>query len=132
MEDHDVVDTVQELRAEVLLQLVIHLGLHPLVLRSLVLLAGAGEAHAHGLGDIPRTQVRGEDQHCVLEVHDAALAIGQATFLQHLEQRIVDVLIGLLHLVEQHDGERLAADLPSAGHPRRNRRIPGAPNRRRR
>jgi hypothetical protein len=31
VEDHDVVDTVEELGPEVLLELLLHLGLHPVV-----------------------------------------------------------------------------------------------------
>ena len=38
-------------------------------------------------------------------------AVGQATVLQDLQQRVEDVRVGLLDLVEQDDGERLAAHL---------------------
>lgn len=111
MEDHHVINTVQELWSEVLLQLILHLELHALVLRVLPVGSGAGEAHAHGLGDVRGAQVGGEDQYGVLEVHFASLAIGQATFFQDLQQGVVDLLVGLLDLVEQHHGERLAAHL---------------------
>jgi len=48
-------------------------------------------------------------EHGVLEVDDAALRVGQPTVLEHLQQRVEDVGVGLLDLVEQDDRERLAA-----------------------
>ncbi len=95
--------------AEVLLELVVNLVLHPLVVR---LVAGARrEAEADGLRDVGRAQVRGEDQHRVLEVDGATLTVGETTVLEDLQERVVDLLVGLLDLVEQDDGERLAAHL---------------------
>ena len=83
VEDDDVVDAVEELRAEVLLQLVVDLLLHPLVV---VLAATLGEAEPDRLGDVGRAQVRGEDQHGVLEVDRAALTVGEPAVLEHLQQ----------------------------------------------
>ena len=45
--------------------------------------------------------VRGHDQDGVLEVHRAALAVGQAAVVHHLQQHVEDVGVGLLDLVEQ-------------------------------
>ena len=53
--------------------------------------------------------VRGHDQHGVLEVDRAALAVGQAAVVHHLQQHVEDVGVGLLDLVEQHDGVGPAA-----------------------
>ena len=50
VEDHNVVNTVQELGAEVLLQLVVDLLLHALVLAFRIGFPDAAEAHAYGLG----------------------------------------------------------------------------------
>ena len=111
VEDDDVVDTVEELRAEVLLQLVVDAVLHALVLRIRVRVVVVGEAEPHRLRDVLRAQVRGEDEHRVLEIHDATLAIGQPAILKHLQQGVVDLLVGLFDLIEKHHGERLAADL---------------------
>src|SRR5699024_4035283 len=111
VEDHDLVDTVEELGAEVLLQLVMDLVLHALVLGVGVRLGGTGEAHADGLRDVLRAQVRGEDEHGVLEVDDTTLTVGEAAVLEDLQEGVVDLLVGLLDLVEKHDGERLTADL---------------------
>ena len=53
--------------------------------------------------------VRGHDQHGVLEVDRAALAVGQAAVVHHLQQDVEDVGVGLLDLVEQDDGVRAPA-----------------------
>ena len=53
--------------------------------------------------------VRGHDQHGVLEVDRAALAVGQAPVVHHLQQDVEDVVVGLLDLVEQDDRVRAPA-----------------------
>ena len=111
MEDDDVIDTVQELWAEVLLQLVVDLLLHPVVLSIRIILGGAGKAQAHRLRDVLGAQVRGEDENGVLEVDDATLAVSKATIFQHLQEGVVNLLVGLLDLIEKHDRERLTANL---------------------
>ena len=58
----------------------------------------------------PRRDVRGHDQHGVLEVDGAALAVGQAAVVEDLQERVEDVGVGLLDLVEQHDRVGAAAD----------------------
>src|SRR4051794_34159618 len=107
--EHDrVVDAVEELGPEVLLELVGDLRLHPLVVRAAV---GSGrEAHV-GLGDVPRAEVGRHDDDGVLEVDHPTLGVGEAAVLEHLQQRVEDLRVGLLDLVEEHDGERLAAHL---------------------
>ena len=40
---------------------------------------------------------------------DRPWRVGEAPLLENLQQRVEDVGVGLLDLVEQHDGERLAA-----------------------
>src|SRR5690606_2971309 len=57
------------------------------------------------------TEVRGEDQHGVLEVDRATLTVGQTAVLEDLQQSVVDLRVRLLDLVEQDDEERLAAHL---------------------
>ena len=69
------------------------------------------EADRQALGDVAGAEVRRHDDDGVLEVHHPALGVGQATVLQDLQQRVEDVGVGLLDLVEQDHGERLAADL---------------------
>ena len=58
----------------------------------------------------PARDVRGHDQHGVLEVDRAALAVGQAAVVHHLQQHVEDVGVRLLDLVEQHDAVGPAAD----------------------
>src|SRR5699024_6622250 len=74
-------------------------------------LAASREAQAHRLGDITGTQVRREDQYRVLEIDRTALTVREAPVLENLQQRVVDLVMRLLDLVEQHDGERLTAHL---------------------
>jgi hypothetical protein len=76
VEHHRLVDAVQELGAEVVLQLVPHRLLHVLVRL----------AH-HGLDHV-RADVGGHHDHRVLEVHGAALAVGEAAVVQHLQQHV--------------------------------------------
>ena len=104
VEDDGLVDAVQELRPEVLLQRVVDLLLHPLVGDRLV---GLAEADV-GLAQVLRAEVRRHDQHGVAEVDRAALAVGEAALLEDLQQRVEHVGVGLLDLVEEHHGERLA------------------------
>ena len=94
-----------------LLQLVVDLVLHPLVLAVFIGLADTREAHTNSLGNVAGTQVRGEDQDRVLEVHHSTLRVSQTAVFQNLQQGVVNLLVGLLNLVEKHDGERLAAHL---------------------
>ena len=105
VEDDHLVDAVEELRAEVVLQRLVHLLLHPLVGHGL---ARLGEADRR-LAQVGGAEVGGHDEHGVLEVDRAALGVGEAAVLQDLQQRVEDVGVGLLDLVEEHDRERLAA-----------------------
>ena len=71
MEDDDVIDTVQELRAEVLLQLGLDLDLHLLVGVAVIVIRS--ETKVQALGHIARTEVRGHDDDSVLEIYTSAL-----------------------------------------------------------
>ena len=61
---------------------------------------------AHRLG---AADVRRHDQHRVAEVDGAALAVGQAAVVEHLQQDVEDLGVRLLDLVEQDDAVRAAA-----------------------
>ena len=54
--------------------------------------------------------VRRHDQHGVAEVDRAALAVGQATLVEHLQQDVEDLGVRLLDLVQQDHAIRPAAD----------------------
>ena len=57
---------------------------------------------------IVAADVAGHDDHGVLEMHHAALAVGQPAVVQHLQQHVEHVGVGLLDLVEQHHAVGLA------------------------
>lgn len=97
VEDHRFVDAVEEFGAEMRFQLPPHR-----VLDLVGLLAH------HGLDHV-RANVAGHDDHGVLKVHSATLAIGQAAIVQHLQQHVEHVGMGFFHLVEQQHAVRLAA-----------------------
>ena len=56
-----------------------------------------------------RAEVGRQDQDRVAEVDRAALAVGEPAVVEHLEQHVEDVRVGLLDLVEQHHRVRAAA-----------------------
>ena len=57
----------------------------------------------------PPPRLRRHDEHRVREVDGAALAVGEAAVVEHLEQHVEHVGVRLLDLVEQHDRVRAAA-----------------------
>ena len=88
MEDHRVVDPVEELGLEGRRQHLFDLLADLLVDR---------------LADDPvAADVGGHDQDRVGEADRAALAVGEAAVVHDLQQRVEDVGVGLLDLVEQH------------------------------
>ena len=72
---------------------------------------GGLEAREHALINIARTKVGGHDDHRVLEVNLAALRIGQAAFFQNLQQRVEDIRVSLLNLIEEDDREGTTTNL---------------------
>ena len=98
MEHHQFVQPIDELGTEVLLHDFHHGILHARV----VVFAG------HFLDHL-RAQVAGHDDHRVAEIHGAALTVGQATVVEHLQQHVEDIVMGLLDLVEQDHAVRPAA-----------------------
>ena len=55
------------------------------------------------VGEELRSQVAGEHEDRVAEVDRAPLAVGETPVVEHLQQDVEDVGVGLLHLVEQDD-----------------------------
>src|SRR5581483_1967333 len=97
LEDDDLVDAVQELRPELSAQRVRH--------------ALAQEVGLFGeLGDERRADVARHDDHDVLEVDRAAVAVGEPAVVEDLQQHVEDVRVRLLDLVEQEHGVRAPAD----------------------
>ncbi len=93
-EEYGVVEPVQELRPEVQPQLP-----HDRVASRLADLAAIGDP----LDEELRADVRGQNDHRVLEVHRAPLGVRQAAVVEQLEKDVEDVVVGLLDLVEQDD-----------------------------
>ena len=56
------------------------------------------------IGDGLGAHVRRHDDNRVLEGHLATLTIGQTAVVEHLQQHVKDIRMGLLHLVEQDHG----------------------------
>ena len=114
-EDHHIVDAVEELGTEVLAQHPHHaLARHVEVVLGLQRVAGEKR----------RAQVRGHDQHRVLEVDGPALGVGQAPVVHHLQQDVEDIGVRLLDFVEEDHRSRAGGARPrSAGRLRRSRRI---------
>ena len=93
MEDHHVVDPVQKLRAELAAKHLEHLRLHALV----ALRVSTAAVAENDVG----ADVRSHHDDRVLEIDRSALAIGQTAIVEDLEQRVEDVGVCLLDLVEE-------------------------------
>ena len=98
VEHHDVVDAVQELGPERMAHGLVHQTAH------------LGLVTTRVLGDRIRTNVARHDDDRVLEAHLAALAVGEATIIEHLQQHVEHVRVRLLHLIQQDDGVGPAAN----------------------
>mmetsp|Transcript_26776 Transcript_26776/g.58372 ORF Transcript_26776/g.58372 Transcript_26776/m.58372 type:complete len:1072 (-) Transcript_26776:90-3305(-) len=107
-EHNDLIQTVQELRSEVALELLVHQGLDAavaLVLLGLLVIGAQEEAKvAATLLNHAGTHVGGHDDERVLEVNGAALAVCQAAVLQNLKHHVEHVGVRLLNLIKQHHG----------------------------
>src|SRR6185295_1970981 len=87
LEDHDLVEPVEELRLEARP----HHRQHRVLLRRRV---------ERRVDQEVRTQVGGQDQQRVAEVDGAPLAVGETTVVEHLQQDVEDLRVRLLDLVE--------------------------------
>ena len=56
------------------------------------------------------TEVRGQDDDGVLEVHGLALAVGDSTVIEDLQEDVEDIRMRLLDLIEEYDRVWLSAD----------------------
>ena len=99
-EDDDLIDTINELRREVVAD------------RAHDEFAGSGldGAFAHVVEE-SRTEVARHDDDGVAEVDDAALAVREPSVVEHLQEELVELARRLLDLVDEHDRVRLAADV---------------------
>ena len=92
MEQDDFVDAVEEFGPEMGFDKAHHIVPHRLAVL------------AFGLVDqIFRPEIRGHDDQRVAEIDRAALPVGQAAIVEHLQQDVEHVGMGFLDFVEQHD-----------------------------
>src|SRR5262249_11913526 len=96
VEDDDLVHPIQELGPEVLAE-----RAHDPLLRD-----GLVDA----LGEEVAPEVRGHDDHGVLEVDDPTLAVGEPSVVEELQEDVEDVGVGLLDLIEEKHGIRAPTD----------------------
>ena len=100
-EDDDAIESVQELGSERPLDRLDHA-------RGVERAALAGEAHARP-GRDRGAQVRREDDHAVPQIDRAAVPVGQAAVVEHLEEDVPDVRVRLLELIQEQHREGLLA-----------------------
>ena len=67
------------------------------------------ELRTHGGSQLFARGIRRHDDDGVLEVGGTALVVRQTTVVKHLQEDVEHVGMGLLNLIEQHDGVGLAA-----------------------
>src|SRR5215216_4318901 len=107
LEDDDLIYPVEELRPESPLQ---GLARPPLGLAEVHAVA-RGEAELPRRDEVLAAYVRGHDNYRVLEVDRPALCIREASVVEDLQERVEDLRMGLLDLVEENDRVGTPADL---------------------
>ena len=65
--------------------------------------------HRQILHDELAADIRCHDDDRVFEIDGAALAIGDASVIEDLQQRVENIAVGFLHFVEEHDRIRMPA-----------------------
>jgi len=91
VEDDDIVQAVQKLRAEIALELGHELR------TQLV------EVFMRGVVDHLGADIGGHDDHAVTKVHRAALAVRESAVVENLQQHVKHVRMGFLDLVKEDD-----------------------------
>src|SRR5262249_9615156 len=104
MEDDDLVDTVDELGTEDPFEVLHRLRAHDFVLLAACILVFLGqETDTDSTFEIDATSIAGHDDDGVLEVHRTSLSISQAAIIHDLQERVEDLWMRLLNLVEEDD-----------------------------
>ena len=105
IEGNDIIDTIDELRRELLLQ-----GFDEHAVGLFLTHLGSGEADAGAeLLKLAGTDVGGEDDDGVPEIDGMSLPVGESSFVQHLEQDVEDIGMRFLDLIEEDDGVGFAS-----------------------
>ncbi len=99
-EDHNIVDTVDKLRTEVMLHLLFHLLLY---------LVCDGSVLAHLLDQQRASDVGCHNDDSIFEIHRAPLIVGQPAVVQKLQQDVEHIRMGFLNFIEEDDAVGPAA-----------------------
>mmetsp|Transcript_80341 Transcript_80341/g.203187 ORF Transcript_80341/g.203187 Transcript_80341/m.203187 type:complete len:256 (+) Transcript_80341:514-1281(+) len=112
-ENHHIVQAVQELWPEKTLHLLVHQVLH-LAVVAIIIFIGCLEAQAQAAASSllygAATQVRCHDDQSIGKGDSAALGVCEPAIVQHLQHHVENIRVGLLNLVEEHEGIRPPAD----------------------
>ena len=55
------------------------------------------------------TCIRGHDNDGIAEIHKASVTVSESSFIEHLQEQVLDIGMCLLYLVEQDDGVGVTA-----------------------
>src|SRR5262249_33899060 len=110
MEEDDLVDTIQELRSELLTEDLGHLTANTLRDLPPGSFASAGGLFEGSLRQELTPQVRSHDDNGVLEIDRPSFSVGETPVVEELEQHVQHLGVSLFDLVEQHDRIRTTAD----------------------
>src|SRR2546427_7135161 len=105
MEHNDLIDTIVQFRAEQVTNrwhnLATGVLMGPLCL-SLPILFFRQKAH-NPLSQLGRSDIRGQNNHCISEVNLLATRIAETPIFKNLQQQIKDLWMRLLNLIKKHD-----------------------------
>lgn len=106
LEGNDIIDTIDELGRELLLQ-----GLEQHTIGLLLVHGSAGKTDTGTeLLELACADIGGEDDDGIAEIDVASLAVGESSFIQHLEEDIEDIGMRFLDLIEEDDGVGFSFD----------------------
>ncbi len=109
-EHQHIVNPVDKLRPKSPLHRLHRSGFHLFIFRfrlGFALVAG-GKAQRIALY-LVGAQIGGHNNYGVAEIHRAAFAVGQAAVVQHLQQHVKNIRVGLFNLIQQHHAVGAAA-----------------------
>src|SRR6266853_4737553 len=104
--DH-LVQTVHELRRELPSCCLHRSPLHLLMQSGCGLVLRLDESHpsVHQIGDLAASQVRGQEDHCLRQIHSPVIAQRQRCFIEHSEQQLPQRVAGFLNFVKQQKAQ---------------------------
>ena len=109
MEDHNLIDSIDELRLEQPLYFLHHIGLHLIIV--LLLRLFRAKTKVLGINDPLRACIGSHDEDRIFEADFSSLGVRDMSVVKYLQQNIEYIRMRLLYLVKQHNGIGIAADL---------------------